>query len=80
VSAVFTKAPDYGIHELAVNGKVIAPSVDLFNAGEVIVAEPVSLGRADFTKGLNFIDVKILGKHPDSTDYMFGLDYILLTP
>jgi hypothetical protein len=80
VSAAFTKAPDYGIHEISINGKLVAPKVDLYNAEEVIVTDPISLDRADFVKGFNFIDVKILDKNPASTDYMFGLDYILLTP
>ncbi|NLN94012.1 MAG: DUF2961 domain-containing protein [Candidatus Hydrogenedens sp.] len=80
VSAVFTKAPDYGIHEMAINGTVVAPALDLYNADEVIVSDPVSLGRVDFVKGFNFIDVRIVDKHPDSKDYMFGLDYILLEP
>lgn len=78
VSAVFTKAPDYGIHEITINGTVVAPTLDLYNADEVIVGDPVSLGRVDFVKGFNYMDVKILDKHPESKDYMFGLDYILL--
>jgi len=81
VEAVFTKAIDYGIMQLSVNGKQASGPMDFFNDG-VIVTEETPLGIFSLKKGLNTLTVKITGANEKSNPkrYMFGLDYLLIIP
>jgi hypothetical protein len=81
VEAVFTKAIDYGIMQLSVNGKQASGPMDFFNDG-VIVTEETPLGIFSRKKGLNTLTVKITGANEKSNPkrYMFGLDYLLIIP
>lgn len=72
-----TKAPDYGIVRLSVNGAVIADEVDLWNPAVVPAGES---GFADVTlaKGANELRIEITGTNAKANpkNYMFGLDYL----
>jgi hypothetical protein len=80
VFAVFTKAVDYGIHTLAINGKEAVKDLDLFNNG-VIGTPEQRLGIFDLKKGENTLKITITGANPQAVkSYMFGLDYVRLVP
>jgi hypothetical protein len=80
VFAAFTKAVDYGVHTITINGKEAAKDLDLFNNG-VIVAPEQSLGTFDLDKGENTLKISITGANPQAIkSYMFGLDYLRLVP
>lgn len=80
VFAVFTKAVDYGIHTLAINGKEAVKGLDLFNNG-VIETPEQSLGTFDLKKGENTLGISITGANPQAVkSHMFGLDYVRLVP
>jgi hypothetical protein len=80
IFAVFTKAGDYGIHTLSINGKEMIRDLDLYNNG-VIVAPEQSLGVYDLKQGANALKVTITGSNPQAIkNYMFGLDYLRLAP
>ncbi|MEM7317231.1 MAG: c-type cytochrome, partial [Planctomycetota bacterium] len=74
-----TKAVDYGIVELAVNGRRVNQQFDLFERDAVTATGPKSLGKHTLKKGTNRLTVHMIGANPASIKkYMFGLDYIYL--
>lgn len=78
VMAVFTKAIDYGIHQLSINGTHVAAPVDLYHDG-VIISEEQSLGRFTLNQGENLLEIQIKGQRPEAhPGCMFGLDYLRL--
>lgn len=79
VFAAFTKAVDYGIHQLLINGKAAGEPRDFFHKNGVIVTEEESLGTFELTEGENTFEVQIIGTNPEAKPgYMFGLDYLRL--
>ena len=73
-----TRAVDYGIMRIAVNGDTRVDSVDYFRRAGT--ATDTKLGRCKLRKGRNTLEVTILGINPAAVkNYMFGLDYILAT-
>lgn len=78
VSVILTKARDYGIVQLSIDGKNIGDPVDLYNP-QVIRTDAIPLGTAELTKGQHVLGVEILGKNEKAIpSYMFGLDEVLL--
>lgn len=72
-----TKAPDYGIVRISVNGGVIAESIDLYNPGKVVPSGELSW-EVDLKKGPNELKAEIRGTNPAASpaNHMFGLDYL----
>jgi len=80
VRAQFLKAVDYGIHQLAINGKKAGDAIDFFNDGVVLTGEQ-DLGVFDLKEGENRIEATVVGANEKAVKaYMFGLDYLLLKP
>jgi hypothetical protein len=78
-----TKAIDYGIHSLTLNGKNLGEPRDYFQAKAKGVSHTgqIKLGETSFKKGKNILIIKAIGAHPDSIKrYMFGLDFLRLAP
>ncbi|MEZ6068251.1 MAG: c-type cytochrome [Planctomycetaceae bacterium] len=77
--AVMTKARDYGIVQLALDGEPLGGPIDLYNNPEVITTGPLSLGTVDLTAGEHQLTIEITGTNPQAVKvYMFGLDYLYL--
>jgi hypothetical protein len=74
-----TKANDYAIVQLYINGKKAGEPIDLFNQ-RVVPTGPIDLGAFDLVKGKgNKLTVEIVGANDRAVkSYMFGLDYILV--
>jgi hypothetical protein len=73
-----TKARDYGIVQLSLDGRKLGEPIDLYNNG-VIPAGPLDLGTRDFSTGQHVLTAEITGANPAAVKaYMFGLDYVLL--
>lgn len=73
-----TKARDYGIVRIAINGQTKIDSLDGYN-GSVIAAD-VKLPTCKLHQGTNRLEVTVLGSNPEAIQsHMFGLDYILAT-
>ena len=71
-----TKARDYGIVRIAVNGETKIDSLDLYNPSVVAVDVKLPVYRLD--AGKNTLEVTILGANPSAVkSHMFGLDYLL---
>lgn len=77
LSAQLTKARDYGIVQLYLDGEKLGGSIDLYNP-EVRPA-PLTLGVHELTSGQHVLRVEILGSSEKAVkSFMFGLDYIKL--
>ncbi len=73
-----TKAVDYGIVQLSLDGKPLGKPIDLYNNG-VIPTGVLDMGTHELTKGQHVLRVEIIGANPKAIkSYMFGLDYIKL--
>ncbi|MBN2308381.1 MAG: DUF2961 domain-containing protein [Candidatus Hydrogenedentes bacterium] len=80
VRAVFTKAADYGIARVSINGTQAGDAMDFYNDGVVLTPEE-SLGTFDLKEGANEMKVEITGANEKAIPrHMFGLDYLLLKP
>jgi hypothetical protein len=78
VSVILTKAVDYGIVQLSIDGKKMGKPIDLFNRG-VIRADAIPLGTTELTRGEHVLGVEIVGKNEAAVpSYMFGLDEVVL--
>ena len=75
-----TKSLDYGIVQLAIDGKKVEKPIDLFHQG-VIPAGPISLGSHELAAGKHTLTAEIVGANEKAIKaYMFGLDQIILKP
>lgn len=77
----FTRAGDYGIIRLFVNGKQVGNLMDGYSPG-IEWTGPVSYGEVSFDKGQNKISVEIVGKDERSSGfsdgYLVGIDGFLI--
>ena len=79
IGAGFTKAPDYGIFDVSLDGKKIAGPLDFYNdgvahGGTIALGGPVTL-----TAGEHRLAFVVTGANPKAAkNYMLGLDYVLL--
>lgn len=74
----YTKAPDYGTFEIALDGKKIGDKVDLYDP-KVVRAPDLDFGDLKIDAGPHTLKIKCSGKNEKSTSYLFGLDYIEVT-
>jgi len=75
----FTKAIDYGIIQLRLDGAPLGEPIDFFNDG-VIPFGPTSFGVFDLTVGEHKLSAEVVGANEKAIkSYMFGLDYVQLT-
>jgi len=73
-----TKAIDYGIVQLYLDGKKLGGPIDLFNNG-VIPTGVLDMGIHQLEKGEHKLRVEIVGANEKAVKkYMFGLDYLKL--
>jgi len=80
VTAKLTKAIDYGIVQLTIDGTKAGDPIDLFSDG-VIPSGPVPIGIHTLEKGNHVLTVTILGANQKAAKgYMFGLDQIVFEP
>lgn len=78
VFAAFTRAPDFGIVQIAINGEDAGAPRD-FYAESLEFGPEVSLGEFALNAGANAITATIRGANPKAIPaHMFGLDYVRL--
>ena len=78
LSAVMTKARDYGIVSLAVDGAQLGQPFDGYNFPNVTVAT-VDYGSVPLSAGAHQLTCTLVGKNTSSINYLVGIDYLLLT-
>ena len=81
VSAVFTKAPDYGIVTITLDGKpTLIREYDLYDP-HVIPTAAETLGEFDLAAGAHVLEVTITGSNANAKPrHMFALDYLMVAP
>lgn len=74
-----TKARDYGIAEILLDGKPISKPIDFYNKVVIHTNTVAMQGEHALTVGEHRLSVKMVGANPKAIkSYMFGLDYVLL--
>lgn len=72
--AQFSRAVDYGIVQLSLDGKRLGAPIDLY--APRVVVKAMLLGKRTLAAGSHRLTVEIVGANPLSVKaYMFGLDY-----
>ena len=81
IGAGLTKAADYGIFDISLDGVKLVEAVDFFNDG-VKHTGVMALGEAvSLTAGAHRLSFTITGAHEAAIkSYMLGLDYVMLAP
>jgi hypothetical protein len=77
LSAVMTKARDYGIVSLAVHGAQLGQPFDGYHSS-VTVNNNVDFGSVQLSAGAHQLIFSLVGKNPSSINYFVGIDYLLL--
>ncbi|MCB1086521.1 MAG: hypothetical protein KDM63_05715, partial [Verrucomicrobiae bacterium] len=80
LATALTKARDYGIVSLSLDGKApLLDKVDLFNDPDVVDTGELSLGEHPLKAGAHTLNVKVVGSNPAAVHrHMFGIDYLRL--
>ncbi len=74
VSVQCSRARDYGIIQLSLDGEKLGEPLDLYDPG--VVVRPTRLGIRSLTAGEHRLTVELVGANPRALkQYMFGLDY-----
>ena len=77
IYAYFTKAADYAIVQVKLDGKPIGQPFDGYNDG-VIRSDRIELGTLELAAGQHEITFEVTGKNEKSNGYLVGVDAILL--
>jgi len=79
ITAVQTKAPDYGINTIALDGTVAGPTLDAYNSPDVVLTAPIDYGTHQLSAGKHTLTLTVTGKNAAAIGYLAGLDYLDLT-
>jgi len=78
LTAQMTKARDYGIVQLSLDGQQLGAPIDLYNP-DVVPTGLVGFGTHELTAGEHKLTIEITGANEKAEKaYMFGLDYVKL--
>jgi hypothetical protein len=78
LSADMTKARDYGIVSLAVDGAQLGQPFDGYNFPNVTTTLS-DWGSVSLSAGTHQLTFTLIGKNASSINYLVGFDYLLLT-
>ena len=79
LAVYYTKAIDYGIVQLHVDGKAVGKPFDGFNNG-VVPSGKVDYGTIELAAGKHPLKFQVAGKNEAATGYYVGIDCVTLTP
>jgi hypothetical protein len=75
-----TKAADYGVVQLLLDGKRLGGPIDLFHPSATPTGE-LEMGTHELSSGSHVLLVEVNGANDKAVkSYMFGLDYVKITP
>ena len=81
ISLRLTKAPDYGVCNINLDGRKISAAVDCY-AGQVEIAPLLKLGVHRLTKGVHYLELNLVGANAQARPfkekgrYLLGVDYL----
>lgn len=78
IGAVLTKAVDYGIVQLSIDGAAAGAAFDGYQASGV-GTQTVSLGTRQLAAGKHTLTMTLTGKNAAATNYLAGLDLLSFT-
>jgi hypothetical protein len=77
IGAAFVKGPNFGIVQLAIDGRPVGAPFDAYNAA--LALEPVKpLGTVALAEGKHMLTMTVVGKHDAATDWLAGIDLVVL--
>jgi hypothetical protein len=77
IASNLTKAEDYAVVAVVVNGEVLQEALDLYNPE--VIAEMIRLGETELVKGDNAIEFRIVGANDKAEKrFMVGVDCFVL--
>jgi WD40 repeat protein len=74
-----TRADDYGVVQVSLDGKAVDEPFDGFNAA-VVPSGKIELGTVELTRGTHRVRFTAVGKNARSKNYYLGIDYLELRP
>lgn len=81
LAAAFTLARDFATVQLALDGQSLGQPLDFYNYPDVKTSGEVALGQHQLTAGQHKLSFEITGINASAVkSYVFGLDYLRLTP
>lgn len=81
LETVFTRAPDYAVVRLAVDGKDIGDPIDLYDFAKVTTTGVLEAALGQLEAGPHQVAIRITGVNPNAAPSRFvGLDYVRLAP
>jgi putative membrane-bound dehydrogenase-like protein len=81
IELVLTRARDYGIIQLTLDGAKLGEPIDLYHFPEVMTTGVLSFEPRDLRAGAHTLGIEVVGAHPKAVKaYMLGLDYVRLRP
>jgi hypothetical protein len=79
LEAVFTRAPDFAIVQLALDGKDLGPPLDLYQFAKVTTTGVIEHKLGALSAGAHKLVIRITGTNPSAVQKSFvGLDYVRL--
>jgi hypothetical protein len=79
LTVYFTRADNYGVVEVSLDGKKVGKPFDGFNPS-VVPSGAVDFGSVELREGVNRLRFTVVGKNPRSFGYLVGLDCLVLAP
>ena len=81
IEVVLTRARDYGIARLFLDGEPLDESIDLYHSPNVVTTGVLSFPKKRLASGKHRFAIEIMGTNPSAVkQYMVGLDYVRLEP
>jgi hypothetical protein len=77
IHAAFVKGPNFGVVQLALDGRPLGEPFDAYNAA-LAVEPPKLLGTVALAEGKHMLTMTVVGKNEASTDWLGGLDLLVL--
>jgi Protein of unknown function (DUF2961) len=77
IIARYTKSWDYANIQAYLDGKPLGAVVDTYSPA-VLLADPLTLGKAELTPGQHVLRFQAVGHNPASQGYLMGIDHVII--
>ncbi len=81
LESVFTRAPDYAVVQLGIDGKDLGEPIDLYDFAKVTTTGVLEHAAGKLEAGPHVVSIRITGVNPNAAPSKYvGLDYLRLAP